>query len=61
MDTPAFCTSQDRISAMGREGLEFFAYSSRLKADGLRMGAPALANWYAAQADACEAELARLE
>jgi hypothetical protein len=46
---------------MGREGLEFFAYSSRLKADGLRRGAPALANWYAAQADACEAELARLE
>ena len=60
MNTPALCTPMDRISAMGRDGLEFYAYTSRLKADGLRAAAPALANWYEAQADACEAELDRL-
>jgi len=60
MDTPVHCTPLERISAMGRDSLEFYAHSSRMKADGLRAGAPALADWYAAQADACEAELARL-
>lgn len=60
MDTPALCTPHARISAMGREALEFYAYTSRLKADGLRAAAPALADWYSAQADACEAELVRL-
>jgi hypothetical protein len=60
METPAFCTPHARISAMGREGLEFYAYTSRLKADGLRVAAPTLADWYSAQADACEAELGRM-